>query len=246
MAERAIFLGVPVDLLTMEQTVARCASWIERGRAVQHVVVNAGKMVQIEDDPALREIVAACPLVSVDGQGVVLGARLLGIPVPERVAGIDLMERLLDLAARRGWPVYFLGATEEVSAAFARIAVARFPGLPVAGRHHGYFAGREDEVVRSIAASGARLLFVAMSSPAKEVFLARHLAALGPVFAMGVGGSFDVWVGKTRRAPRWMQRAGLEWLHRFLQEPRRMWRRYLVGNVRFAALVLRARMAGRP
>jgi N-acetylglucosaminyldiphosphoundecaprenol N-acetyl-beta-D-mannosaminyltransferase len=246
MAERASFLGVPIDLLSMEETVARCAAWIEQGRAVQHVVVNAGKMVQIADDPTLREIVAACPLVSVDGQGVVLGARFLGIPVPERVAGIDLMERLIALAARRGWPVFFLGATEEVNASFARIAVERFPGLSVAGRHHGYFAGREDEVVRAIAASGARLLFVAMSSPAKEVFLARHLSALGPVFAMGVGGSFDVWAGKTRRAPGWMQRAGLEWLHRFLQEPRRMWRRYLVGNARFAALVLRARMAGRP
>ena len=246
MADRADFLGVPIDLLTMEETVARCARWIDQGRAVQHVVVNAGKMVQIADDPGLREIVAACPIVSVDGQGVVLAARFLGLPVPERVAGIDLMERLIALAAERGWPVFFLGATEEVNARFAGIAARRFPGLKVAGRHHGYFAAAEGEVVRAIAASGARLLFVAMSSPAKEIFLARHLPAMGPVFAMGVGGSFDVWAGKTRRAPGWMQRAGLEWLHRFAQEPRRMWRRYLVGNTRFAALVLRARMAARP
>ena len=112
--------------------------------------------------------------------------------------------------------------------------------MPVAGSQHGYFDD-ERAVVRRIRDSGARLLFVGMPSPRKEYMLAQWMPRLGPLFAMGVGGSFDVWAGHTRRAPRWMQRAGLEWLYRLVQEPRRMWRRYLLGNVRFTAIVMRER-----
>jgi N-acetylglucosaminyldiphosphoundecaprenol N-acetyl-beta-D-mannosaminyltransferase len=230
----------------MDETVARCRDLVSARRAAQHVVLNAGKCVLMEDEPDLRDIVAACDVVNADGQGVVWAARLHGIPVPERVAGIDLMGRLLEAASAEGWPVYFLGARDDVLAAFEAEVRRRLPGIVVAGRRHGYFRPEDERAIaEEIGASGARLLFVAISSPLKERFLARQLAFMGPVLAMGVGGSFDVWAGRTSRAPAWMQRAGLEWFHRFLQEPRRMWKRYLVGNLRFAWIVARARLGRR-
>ena len=220
----------------MDQTVTRCRELIQTGRATQHVVINAGKVVMMEDIPGLREVISACSLVNADGQSIVWAARLLGIPVPERVAGIDLMERLLRLAEHEAYPVFFLGARQEMLEAFAAEVVRRFPRLQVARSRNGYFKD-DAAVAQEIAASGASMLFVGISSPRKEFFLAEQLPRMGPIFAMGVGGSFDVWAGKTRRAPRWMQRAGLEWFYRFLQEPRRMWKRYMVGNTRFILLV---------
>lgn len=237
---RAELFGVPLDLLTMDQTVERCEALIESGRPVQHVVINASKANMMEDVAGLREVIRGCDLVNADGQSVVWAGKLLGIPVPERVAGIDLMERLLELAEERTYPVYFLGATDEVLGAFTAKALRRFPRLRIAGYRNGYFKNDAD-VAAQVAASGARILMVGISSPRKEFFLAEQLPAMGPLFAMGVGGSFDVWAGKTKRAPAWMQKAGLEWFYRFLQEPRRMWKRYLVGNTRFLLLVTRER-----
>ena len=242
----AELFGVRLDLLTMQQTVERCRDLIEAKRPVQHVVINAGKAVMMQNVPGLREIVQNCDLVNADGQSVVWAGRLLGIAVPERVTGIDLMGKLLALAENEGYPVFFLGATQEVLDIFVTEVRRRLPRLQIAGARNGYFgsdAGADAEVAAEVAASGARLLMVAMSSPRKEFFLAEQLPKMGPVFAMGVGGSFDVWAGKTRRAPAWMQRAGLEWFYRFLQEPRRMWKRYLVGNTRFMLLVLKERSA---
>ncbi|MBF4509983.1 MAG: WecB/TagA/CpsF family glycosyltransferase [Aeromicrobium sp.] len=236
--------GVPLDLLTMDGTVVRCVELIEERRPVQHVVINAGKVVMMEDVAGLRDIIASCDLVSADGQSIVWAGRFLGLKVPERVAGIDLMHLLLDEAEERAWPVFFLGAKPEVlEACLTRLRSER-PRLVVAGYRDGYF---DDDagVARLVGASGARLLLVGISSPRKETFLAQHLGEMGPVFAMGVGGSFDVVAGLTKRAPRWMQRAGLEWFYRLAQEPRRMWKRYLVGNARFAWLVVRERFRER-
>ena len=236
-SSRASFLGVPLDALTMDETIARCRSLIAERRFVQHVVLNAGKTVLMRDDPRLRRVIASCDLVSADGQSVVWAGRLLGIHVPERVAGIDLMERLLAEAEREQWLVFFLGAKPDVLDAFRAEVARRHPALRVAGARDGYFTD-DAAVADEIARSGARLLFVAISSPKKELFLAEQGSRLGSLFAMGVGGSFDVWAGTASRAPRWMQKSGLEWLHRLLLEPRRMWKRYLVGNFRFAGIVL--------
>jgi N-acetylglucosaminyldiphosphoundecaprenol N-acetyl-beta-D-mannosaminyltransferase len=235
---RSELFGVPLDLLTEEESVQRCCALVEERRPAQHVVLNAGKVVMLSDVPRLRQIVSSCDIVNADGQSVVLAGRLVGIRVPERVAGIDLMERLLDEAERRAWPVYFLGARQSVLDELVRVVRTRYPNLQIAGHHHGYF---EDDaaVAAGVCGSGARLLFVGMSSPRKEFFLADSLSSLGPIFAMGVGGSFDVIAGVTRRAPLWMRRLGMEWLYRFLQEPGRMWRRYLIGNARFAVLLAR-------
>lgn len=233
-------LGCAIDRLDMTETVARCEQIVERGEFAQQVSINAAKLVAMRDDPALQAAIEKCELANADGQSVVWASRLLGDPLPERVAGIDLMLQLFALAERRGYPIYILGARGDVLETAVRSLGERFPGLRIAGYRDGYFDESESpEVVAEIAASGARLLFVAISSPRKERWLDEHGAQLGVAFAMGVGGSIDVVAGITRRAPAGWQRLGFEWLYRLLQEPRRMLRRYLVSNLRFSLLVAR-------
>lgn len=237
-AARTLF-GLPLHAFSMDETVEQVERLVATGGTHQHLVLNAAKVVQAADDPALRDIVRSCSLVNADGQSIVWAARLLGVPVPERVTGIDLMDRLLDRAQDLGWSVYFLGATDDVVRTVVELQHDHRPALRIAGYRNGFWRPEEErDVVAQVAATKPTLLLVAIPSPRKETFLARHLDALGATFAMGVGGSFDVVAGVTRRAPRWMQRAGLEWSYRLLQEPRRMFRRYLVGNTRFLLLTL--------
>jgi N-acetylglucosaminyldiphosphoundecaprenol N-acetyl-beta-D-mannosaminyltransferase len=240
MTNRADVLGVPIDRLDMDQTLARCHEYIERGDFAQQVSINAAKLVSLRDDEAMRAIVNGCDLVSADGQAVVWASRLVGDPLPVRVAGIDLMHSLMSLAEEHGYGVYILGAREDVlEAAVEQIRRDR-PRLELVGYRDGYYA--EDEaadVARQIRASGAQILFLAMSSPRKEYFLGQHAQATGVGFAMGVGGSIDVIAGVTRRAPRVWQRLGLEWLYRAVQEPRRLGSRYARTNFRFISMLLR-------
>jgi len=237
-------MGLPLDLLTMDQTVDACLALAAEGRPTEQVSLNAAKIVMTRDDPRIRDVILNADLVSADGQGVLLAGRFLGLDVPERVAGIDLMEHLLAAAERESLSVYFLGATEEVLARFLEVVAERYPRLVVAGAHNGYFDD-DAAIAESIARAGARFLFVAMPSPRKELFVSANLCRVGPLLAMGVGGSFDVWAGKVSRAPRWMRSAGLEWLHRLISEPRKMWRRNVVGSSRFAAMVLAERFRPR-
>jgi N-acetylglucosaminyldiphosphoundecaprenol N-acetyl-beta-D-mannosaminyltransferase len=240
---RVDVLGVALDPVRLDEAVARCEQAIEDGGYFQHMSVNVAKLVTLERDEKLRDAVSACGLVTADGQGIVWASRLLRRPVPERVAGIDLMTRLLERADERGHRVYILGARESVLVeALARLRT-RYPRLTIAGTHHGYFAAEEAErVCEEIRAARPDILLVAMTSPLKELFLDEYGPSLGTPFAMGVGGAVDVIAGVTRRAPRPLQRLGLEWLYRLLQEPRRLGRRYLVTNTRFAWLVARERV----
>lgn len=239
---RISLLDLPVDDLTMDETLAAIDGFIADGSVHQHVVVNVTKVVQAHADPELRAVIAACDLINVDGQPVVWASRLLGTPLRERVAGVDLMDRLIARAGERGHRLYLLGARPEVVAAVAARIARDHPSAVVAGWRDGYWAPDEEAgVVRAIAEARPDILFVAFGSPAKERFLARWKAEIGAPFVMGVGGSFDVYAGRVRRAPRWMRRVGLEWLFRVSQEPGRMWRRYAGDAPRFAWLVLRAR-----
>jgi N-acetylglucosaminyldiphosphoundecaprenol N-acetyl-beta-D-mannosaminyltransferase len=245
-ATRLEVLDCPLDAITMDQAVARCEGAIDSRRYLQHMSVNAAKLVALHDDPGMREMIVPCDLITADGQSVVWAARLLGAKLPERVAGIDLMTRLLEAAAAKGYGVYVLGARRGVlDTALARLC-ERYPQLKVAGSRDGYYADDEAaEVCEEIRASGADILFVAMSSPRKEYFLGERGASLGVPFTMGVGGSIDVIAGVTHRAPRLLQRLGLEWAYRLAQEPRRLARRYFTTNARFAAMVLRAMVTRR-
>ena len=230
----------------MEATLTRCEELISSGGPAQHVAINAAKLVAMQRDEELREIVAECQLVSADGQAVVWASRLLGDPLPARVAGIDLMQALLELSERRGYRVFFLGAKHDVLERAIANARKSHPELQVVGARDGYFDdGDAAAVAEAVRAAAPDILFVAMPSPKKEYWLARYGKLIDVPFVMGVGGSVDVLAGETRRAPDWMQRTGLEWAYRLGQEPRRLFRRYLVGNLQFCLLVLRYRLFGR-
>lgn len=241
MVDRANVLECPIDRLDMMQTLARCEQIVHSGGYTQHMAINAAKLVAMREDSVLRQIITECGLVNADGQAVVWASRLLGDPLPSRVAGIDLMSELFALAERRRWCVYILGAQQHVlDEAVANIR-KRHPALRIGGYRNGWFADTDsDDVVDDIRAAGPDILFVGMSSPRKEYWLARYGPALGVPLVMGVGGAIDVAAGVTRRAPRWMQTAGLEWLYRLRQEPRRLGPRYLRTNGRFVLLTIRA------
>jgi N-acetylglucosaminyldiphosphoundecaprenol N-acetyl-beta-D-mannosaminyltransferase len=242
--DRAIVLGCAIDRLNMAQTVARVQAIVEQGVFAQQVSINAAKLVTLKQDTELREVVNRCELVNADGQSVVWASRLLGDPLPERVAGIDLMHALIAMATREDYGIYILGARQEVLETAVQRLRQIYPSLRIAGYRHGYFSEEESpQVAEAIRRAGAQILFVAMSSPRKEHWLGEHGPALGMPFAMGVGGSIDIVAGVTRRAPRIWQRLGIEWFYRLLQEPRRMFRRYLVTNTRFGVLVARAMAA---
>jgi N-acetylglucosaminyldiphosphoundecaprenol N-acetyl-beta-D-mannosaminyltransferase len=177
-------------------------------------------------------------VILADGFSVVLAGRILGRPLPERVAGIDLMHAILTRASERHYRIYCLGATPEVLAATEREIAAAYPGVQMAGSQHGYFANAEEHLVAdAIRQARADVLFVAMTSPKKERFLATWGPVMNVPVCHGVGGSFDVLAGKVRRAPAVWQQLGLEWLYRVLQEPGRLWKRYLVTNSMFLGML---------
>lgn len=233
--------GIRVEGIDEEAALDRIESMIATGRPHLMVVVNASKLVLASEDPELQRIISSADLVTADGMSVVWGARLLGARLPGRVTGIDTMEKLVARAADRAWRVFFLGAKQEALDGAISVLKARHPSLVVAGSRNGYFAGRENEIIAMVREAKPHLLFVAMGSPAQERFLSANLEAMAVPFSLGVGGSFDHVAGISRRAPVWMQRIGMEWLYRFASEPRRLWRRYLIGNTRFALLLWRER-----
>ncbi|MEW2246421.1 WecB/TagA/CpsF family glycosyltransferase [Streptomyces sp. NPDC006975] len=240
MSARRTLFGIELDPLTMDETVDRCLRAVREERRLEIGVVNAAKLVNMRRDPRLARAVSGCDLVLADGQAVVWAGRVLRAPLPERVAGIDLFVRLLAEAETAGMSVYFLGARQEVLEEMLRRVADRFPGLKVAGSRHGYFDDADQEgIADAIARSGAQMLFLGMTSPKKEIFTAAHGARTGARLVHGVGGSFDILAGVTKRAPRAWQRWGLEWLYRALQEPRRLGRRYLTTNVSFLLMTAR-------
>ena len=241
--ERIKFFGTHIDPLTMKETLQRITEIIDKRETTQHVVINVAKLVMLQDNRELRDVINSCSLINADGAGIVWGARFLGHSIPERVAGIDLMQELVDLAAQKGYRVYFLGAMKDVVKQAIEAFAVRQSFLQVAGYHDGYFSKEEEsEIVEQIKNSNADILFVGIPSPKKELFLNKYLKEMNVPFVMGVGGSFDVVAGRMRRAPLWMQKSGLEWFYRFLQEPARMWKRYLVTNLRYLGMLIKTKV----
>jgi N-acetylglucosaminyldiphosphoundecaprenol N-acetyl-beta-D-mannosaminyltransferase len=235
--QRDLF-GLSIDAMTLQQAVARCVDAIDHGEHLSIGVVNAAKIVIMRRNSLLRAAVTGSGMVLADGQSVVWASRLLGAPLPERVTGIDLFMALLAEAERGGYRVYFLGAKPDVLARVIDEVGLRFPQLSVAGSHHGYYQARQEgEIAEDIRRCETDILFVGMSSPRKELFLDEWGTATKARVVHGVGGSFDIMAGVTRRAPQWYQDHGLEWLYRAQQEPIRLGRRYLTTNLSFIALV---------
>jgi len=238
--DRVVLFGVPIDNLSLEETLDRIEEMVRDGGTHQHVVVNVDKIVKLQADDELRQAILSCDLINADGQPIVWASLFLQQPLKERVTGVDLFGGLVERCAQRGYRPYFLGARQEVVGSVVEILKAKHPRLQIAGWRNGYWKPEEESaVVDDIRRTKPEILFVAMSSPKKELFLAAWKQELRVPFVMGVGGTFDVVAGRVRRAPRWMQKCGLEWLFRLAQEPRRMWRRYLVEDMAFFRLVWR-------
>lgn len=238
-AERAELLGLDFERIRTGDMVGRCLAWCHGPRR-SHIVVtaNASHLCMMRSDPALRESCQRADAAVADGMSVVWALRVLGRPVPERVAGIDLMTQLLQAASREGLRVYFLGARKVVLDTLLARCRDKYPGLVIAGYRDGYFGREQHEaIVEEIAASAPHVLFVGMPTPFKDVWCEQHRERLGVPVIIGVGGSFDVIAGYIKRAPRIAQSLGLEWAWRLLMEPRKLWKRYATTNTQFLWLV---------
>jgi len=242
MNKKINLLNIPIDAITMQETLQKVENTILLKKQIHHTVVNAGKVVLMQTDKELEKSVIEADIINADGKAIVWAANLLGHKLPERVSGIDLMEELVKRSFEKGYKCFFLGATQDVVNRLVEIYKEQYSDDIIAGYRNGYFEKNEEEqIAKEISDSGANMLFVAITSPKKEIFLNTYKNQLTNVnFVMGVGGSFDVIAGKVKRAPLWMQNLGLEWLYRVMQEPKRMWKRYLVGNTKFIWLIIKA------
>ena len=238
-------LGLAVNRITMEELLQATQECIESRKQLLLGVVNVAKVVNARKNSLLRESLERADIIVADGQPLIWLSRLLGSPLPERIPGIDVMYELLREANDKHYGIYFLGARREVLQGVIEIVRRDYPGIRVAGYRDGYFDKDEEErVAEDVRDSHADIIFVAISPPKKEIFLDKWQELMAVPVCHGVGGSFDVLAGITKRAPVWMQNSGLEWLYRLSQEPRRMWKRYLITNTIFLKLcfgaVLRA------
>jgi len=238
---RYSLLETPVDVLSFDETVGRAIDAMEKHDLCVHVALNAAKLVKMRKDPVLQTDVRGADIIGIDGMAIVWALQIMGGPRAERVSGVDLMQALLEQCARLGYRPFILGARQEHLERAATVARQRWPRLEFAGLRNGYFTrDEEDTIVAEIRASGADCLFIAMPTPRKERFLAAHGRSLGVTFIMGVGGSIDVLAGHVDRAPVWMQKFGLEWLFRLIQEPRKMFWRYTSTNIQFVLVLAKA------
>lgn len=239
---RVQLLGLPCSNVDAPGARAFAVEAVAGGCFHSVLFANASKVVMAERDPKLRAALLAADLLAADGQSLVWASRVLGSALPERVAGIDYMLDLLGEADARGWRVFFLGGRDAVLDEVVAYCARNHPGLIIAGRHNGYFpAERDAEVAAIVREARTDVMFVGMPSPRKEFWIVEQGPATGVALAVASGGSFDVIAGAVRRAPMLWQRAGLEWLWRVVQEPRRLWKRYLTTNSRFLAMVVRDR-----
>ncbi len=241
---RSVVLGCPVDQMTLDDCVAYFEQVIARQQHCHIIVVNAAKIVKARIDKELQNIIQEADLIGADGVPVVWASKILGQPLPGRVNGTDLMDRLFEVSAEKGYRVYLLGARQSIITNTVKNLKQHYPDLHIVGYRNGYFDSPQDEeqAVAEINAAQPDILLLGMGTPMKEKWVRRHKANLRVPIIHGVGGSFDIVGGLTKRAPKWMQKSGMEWFYRFLQEPRRMWRRYLVTNSVFIWLVFRAWM----
>lgn len=240
----ADIMGCRVDLVTLAQSVAIIKQLIAAGQPSQVITLNAEIVYQAQREPELQGIINRADLVTPDGIGIVWGGRQLGYTVPERVTGIDLLQRLCAEAPAAKWKIFLLGSAPGVAGQAARQLQAINPGIQICGYQQGYFSEEEiPSVISAIRAQRPDLIFVGLGAPKQEFWIDRHRLELGVPVCIGVGGSLDVIAGQKKRAPLWIIRLNLEWLYRLAAEPSR-WRRQLVLP-KFAIMILKQRYLAR-
>lgn len=235
-------LGIPFARLKPAEALGQAERLYDRDLPAMVAHANVHTLNLTVDDPSFKEVLRAADMVLNDGKGVMLGARLLGSSFPADLNGNFFTPLVIARAVERGWPVFLLGAKPGVADRLAGVLRAQHPAIHIVGTHHGHFAAEEEpEIVVRIRELGTGLLLVGMGNPHQERFLARRLSETGAQLGIGVGAYFDFQTGTVPRSPQWMNRLGLEWVHRLALEPKRMWRRYLLGNPAFLARVLKQR-----
>jgi len=228
-------MGISIHAISMAKVIYFCEKAIKDNKSMSIGMVNVAKIINSRKDINLKKSLQKSDIIAADGQGIVFLSRLIGTPLPERVAGIDIMYKLMESANNHSYGIYFLGAKLEVVRKVVNKTKVIYKNIKISGCADGYFDLEAEgmEVAKNIKDSHADILFVAISPPKKEIFLDRYKDFMSIPVCHGVGGSFDVFAGITKRAPVWMQKAGLEWFYRVLQEPKRMWKRYFVTNLMF-------------
>lgn len=247
--ERVDILGVRVAALTIPRALGLIATAVASRSKIRFVFATVHTVTECQRQPALLEAVNHS-VVAPDGMPLVWLSRRRSRSDVRRVYGPDMLIATCEDGLARGYRHFFYGSTDEtVQALIARLS-ARFPGLAVAGAYSPPFrplsAAEEDDVLARINAAEPDIVWVGLGMPRQELWIARYEERLNTPVLMAVGAAFDFHAGTVRQAPSWMQRAGLEWLFRLIQEPRRLWRRYLLGNSRFVWLLLRERLSGAP
>lgn len=202
--------------------------------------VNAASIVELVHNDALKEAYNNSDLINIDGMSLVWTLRILGYKVPERVSCPDLADDVLCMAEKNGYKVFFWGAKEESLQLCITRVLEKYPLLGIAGYRNGYFSDNEEKsIFNQINESDTDILFLGMPSPRKELLVMKYRKQINPCYILGVGGYFDILAGFTKRAPLWLQKTGLEWVYRLLQEPKRMWKRYILGNFQFIAIIIK-------
>lgn len=238
--KRINILGVNIDVLNTKETIELVEKYVKLKEPLHLMGVNADKINESIENPKLMEIVNKCGVINADGASVVMASKYLGKPLPERVAGIDLMQDLVSLSAEKEYSIYLLGAKKEVVEKTRQVLLEKYPKLKIVGIRDGYFKDDEwNKVAKELEKIKPDFVFVGITSPKKE-YLIEYLQNknISSVF-MGVGGSFDVLSGNIPRAPKWMQNCNLEWLFRVIQEPKRLFKRYFVGNTKFIKNIIK-------
>ena len=243
----ASVLGSHIDAVDWETCLDRIFAWAAAGESRYVCHCNVHSVVIARRDPAFARVIEAADLAAPDGAPIAWRLRRLGFPRQGRIAGPDLMWKACARASAQGIPVFLCGGTGETLERLAARLTREFPRLKLAGSLSPPFrkltAEDNAEIVRAVERSGARIVFVGLGCPLQEEWMAARRGTL-PAVMIGVGAAFDFHAGVVRRAPRWMRDAGLEWLHRLLAEPRRLWRRYLVTNALFLTYLLGDSVAG--
>lgn len=252
MRKLVILLGIPIDDLSMEQALDRIESFVETGRVTpkihQIATVNADFIVKAMEDPELRQLLQEADMATADGMPLVWGARLLGVPLPERVAGADMVPALAKRAADKGYSLFFLGAAPGIAQKAADILTTQNPNLNIAGvisPPYSSILEMDRAILDEIKAAKPDVLLVAFGNPKQEKWIGMYGRELGIPVMIGVGGTFDFIAGNTKRAPEWMQRYGLEWLHRLAHNPRRLFKRYVTDLLGFGSFFIRQWLAMR-
>lgn len=238
--ERVHILGVPVDAVTMDDAMRRMEAFVASGKPHFVITADASSIVQAQTDAQLRSLYDRADLVTPDSVGVLWASPRFGHKLSERVSGVDMVDRICALSAEKGYRVYFLGAAPGIAELAAEKMRLRYPGCHIVGARHGYFPAESDSVIaEEVAREKPDFLFVAMGIPRQEKFILSTQSIVGAKVAMGVGGSFDVFSGTVKRAPKLLQKLKLEWAWRLAQNPKKIGKVMLLP--RFVLMVLRAK-----